>query len=112
MKFLFDANVSPALVGALEDLYPESRHVMDAGLERALDLEVWRYARDRGFVLVTRDSDFNHLALLHGAPPKVVWLRLGNCSTSEVGETLREREREIRRFVERSGDALLAIRRA
>lgn len=29
------------------------------------------------------------LAILRGAPPKVIWLRMGNCATTAVERTLR-----------------------
>ena len=36
MNLLFDQNLSPRLVDRLEDLYPNSTHVGDVGLDRAL----------------------------------------------------------------------------
>ena len=29
-------------------------------------------------------ADFRQMSFLFGAPPKVVWIRLGNCSTEEI----------------------------
>jgi predicted nuclease of predicted toxin-antitoxin system len=37
MKLLFDENLSPKLVGLLDDLYPNSVHVRDVGLKSADD---------------------------------------------------------------------------
>ena len=34
LKLLFDANLSPKLVARLSQLFPESKHVFDTGLER------------------------------------------------------------------------------
>jgi len=45
------------------------------------DETVWEYARQNGFDLVTKDSDFSELSVLRGSPPKVIWLRIGNCTT-------------------------------
>lgn len=45
---------------------------------------IWRYAEENGFVIVTKDSDFQELCSLRGAPPKVVWLRVGNTSKGNV----------------------------
>jgi len=88
MKLLFDQNLSPRLVERLIDLFP-SEHVASIGLERASDEEVWVYAREHGCVIVTKDSDFNDLTVLRGFPPKVLWLRLGDCTTKQVESTLR-----------------------
>ena len=60
------------------------------GLERADDPEIWQYAREHGFVIVTRDSDFRELSLLRGAPPKIIWLRAGNVSKARVIQLLNE----------------------
>ena len=89
MKLLFDQNLSPQLVGLLADLFPDSRHVFDLGLDTAPDEELWAYARDHGFLIVSKDSDFTDFSTLHGFPPKVIWLRLGNCTTGQVETALR-----------------------
>jgi predicted nuclease of predicted toxin-antitoxin system len=70
--------LSRRLVTHLADAFPGSSHVTAAALEQATDREVWEYAGTHGFVLVSKDSDFNDLAFVHGPPPKVIWLRVGN----------------------------------
>ena len=55
-----------------------------AGLASPADGDVWRYAREHGFAAVSKDSDFRQLAFLHGPPPKMIWLRIGNASTATV----------------------------
>ena len=57
MKLLFDQNLSPKLVRRLADLYPDSNHVYQIGIDRAADKEMRDYARREGFVIVTKDSD-------------------------------------------------------
>jgi predicted nuclease of predicted toxin-antitoxin system len=63
-------------------------HVEDLGLAGAADLAVWQAAVEHRFLLVTKDEDFHRLSVLHGAPPKVVWLRLGNCTTQDIIDLL------------------------
>jgi len=84
MKLLFDENLSHKLTLLLEDLFPNSIHVRDVGLKSADDPLVWEYAKNYGLLLVSKDSDMHQRSFLFGPPPKVVWVRLGNCSTSEV----------------------------
>jgi predicted nuclease of predicted toxin-antitoxin system len=36
------------------------------------------------FSILTKDTDFEKYSILRGAPPKVVWLRIGNASNKEV----------------------------
>jgi predicted nuclease of predicted toxin-antitoxin system len=106
MKLLFDQNLAPSLVGHLRDLFPGSEHVSQCGLGNASDIVMWEYARDNDFTIVSKDADFVELSTLHGAPPKVVWLRLGNCVTQDIhkairsnsiaiSELLRDRERVV-----------------
>jgi predicted nuclease of predicted toxin-antitoxin system len=99
MRLLLDHNLSPRLVDRLVEVWPGSSHVFRLGLDRAPDLGVWQYARENSFVIVTKDSDFNDLSVLHGFPPKVIWLRLGNCTTGDVERTLRRGHEAITAFI-------------
>ena len=89
MKLLFDQNLSPSLVRHLAAEYPGSAHVSALGLDQALDIAVWTFARDHGFAIVTKDADFSDMSVLRGFPPKIVWLRLGNCATRDIEILLR-----------------------
>jgi predicted nuclease of predicted toxin-antitoxin system len=53
------------------------------------DAVIWVYAEEHGFTLVTQDADFSEMSEALGFPPKVIWIRRGNCSTSEIGFSLR-----------------------
>ncbi len=88
MKLLFDHNLSPRLVNRLMDLYPNASHVFLVELDRATDLAVWMYAQTNDYLIVTKDSDFSDMSVVRGFPPKVIWVRLGNCTTSDVERTL------------------------
>lgn len=89
MKLLFDENLSPKLVGVLADVYPDSAQVDRLGMGSASDAEVWEYAKTHGFVIVSKDSDYQELSALRGHPPKFIWLRRGNCSTRQIENILR-----------------------
>ena len=78
MKLLLDQNLSYRLLDKIESVYPGSTQVRLLGLEQADDLTIWRFARDNGYTIVTKDSDFHELSLLHGEPPKVIWFKCGN----------------------------------
>ncbi len=98
MKLLLDNNLSPRLVTQLSSLYPESRHVASLGLESASDADVWEAARQGGYILVSKDSDFNDLLSLKGSPPKVIWIRIGNCTTAELARLLQAHHEDIAAF--------------
>lgn len=95
MKLLFDQNLSFRLCDALRDRFPDSSQVRLLGLDRASDDEVWRYAGEHGFVLVTLDTDFRDISALRGPPPHVVLLRCGNQPTRVVAELLSEHSLRI-----------------
>ena len=89
MRLLFDQNLSHRLVALLAAEFPGSAHVRDVCLAAAADLDVWAYAAAKGFVVVSKDVDFQQRALLYGHPPKVIWVRSGNGPTAAVAALLR-----------------------
>ena len=109
MKLLFDENLSPRLVELLRDLYSDTEHVRGVGLASANDDAVWDYAARNGRTIVTKDADFNQRAFLLGPPPKVVWIRLGNASTAEIAQVLRQHNLDLQAFERDPDAALLAL---
>jgi predicted nuclease of predicted toxin-antitoxin system len=109
VKLLFDQNLSRHLVAQLRDVFPESEHVTMLGLGTATDQEIWEHAREHGHVIVSKDSDFRQLAFLHGPPPKIVWLRVGNASTATILHVLLEHVEAIEAFSVSQDEALLVL---
>lgn len=109
MKLLLDHNLSHKLVARLTDLYPDTTQTRLLGFARAADPEIWFHARTHGFVIVTKDNDFAELAVLRGAPPKVVWLRIGNCSSAAVEHLLRSNVSVISDFAEDAERVVLEL---
>jgi predicted nuclease of predicted toxin-antitoxin system len=112
VKLLLDENLSPRLVGSLSDLYPESQHVHSLDLGGADDSSLWDYAKAHGFAIVFKDSDFAERSVLEGKPPKVIWSRLGNCSTTEVEKLLRSTHETVRAFIQKDEETCLLLGRA
>ena len=106
---LFDENLAARLVSDLADLYPGCVHVGDRSLAGGSDRSIWQYARVHGLVIVSKDEDFQRLSILYGTPPKVIWIRLGNCTTADIIRLLRERRNEIDRFMADKETAFLAL---
>ena len=109
MKLLFDQNLSPRLIGLVGDVFPGSVHVRLLGLQTASDDEIWACAAQSGLAIVSKDSDFRQRSFLYGPPPKVIWIRLGNCATDRIAALLWTRHAEIRRFCEDPAAAFLAL---
>jgi predicted nuclease of predicted toxin-antitoxin system len=109
MKLLFDHNLSPRLVLILADLYPNSQHVFPLQMDQDDDYLVWDYAVQNDYVIVTRDSDYNDLSLVRGFPPKVIWIRRGNCSTKEIETILRSSAQDIYEFFQNPSLGILTL---
>ena len=109
MRLLLDQNLSPRLKEKLKVLFPDSIHVRDAGLESAGDFAVWTYAKDREYVIASKDADFRQLCFSFGHPPKTVWIRCGNCSTSEIESILRDRYNDLLAFYQDEEGSFFAL---
>jgi predicted nuclease of predicted toxin-antitoxin system len=110
MKFLlFDQNISPRIIDRLADVYPNSVHVFNLGLGDALDIEIWQYAHDHDYMIVTKDADFSEFGIVKGFPPKIIWVRRGNCSTQEIEAILRENYSAISALSEDSETGILTL---
>jgi predicted nuclease of predicted toxin-antitoxin system len=80
---LFDEPLSEQLCELLADIFPESLHVRVLAQGGAADATVWDLARTHDCLVVSKDEDFNRLAVVGGRSPKLVWVRRGNCATDE-----------------------------
>ncbi len=109
MKLLFDQNLSFKLPPILDSVFPGSKHVKDFGLTGNDDEAIWQLALAQSFVIVSKDSDFSHRSFLRGHPPKVIQVRVGNCSTRHIHELCIREEGTIKGFLNNPKEALLII---
>jgi predicted nuclease of predicted toxin-antitoxin system len=109
MKLLLDQNLSFKLVPALDQAFPGSKHVKDFRLTGKDDAAIWQLAADQDFIIVSKDSDFLHRSLVRGHPPKVIQLRVGNCSTQHIQNLLTREEPVIKDFLADPTEAILVI---
>lgn len=108
MKLLFDENLSPKLPQLVATTHPGSRHVRELGLKGQTDEAIWAYAKSNGFTIISKDKDFYQRALLYGAPPKFIWLCLGNCTRNDLLSLIQRHERDISVF-ETSPESVLIL---
>ena len=45
---------------------------------------IWERAGQEAYAIVSKDNDFRQLSFVHGAPPKVIWLSVGNAGTEAI----------------------------
>jgi predicted nuclease of predicted toxin-antitoxin system len=81
MRFLVDAQLSPALARYLNQQGHHAEHVIDIGMQAASDRAVWNVAGKNSAVLITKDEDFVVLRAIEAVGPAVVWIRIGNATT-------------------------------
>jgi len=87
MKVLLDANISWKLVNTLASVFGECAHVDLIGFKvPAKDRDIWNYARENGYIIITKDIDFLDLLELKGFPPKVVLIKTGNNSSKTLAD--------------------------
>ena len=99
MKLLFDQNISFRIVSKLQDEFAEAKQVRELGLENSTDLEIWEFAKNNNYSIVTFDADFYDLSNLYGHPPRIIWLRTGNRRTSDLAQLLIDRSVIIKEFL-------------
>jgi len=76
---------------------------------RKADTQIWEFARDNGFTIVSKDSDFCRMALFRGASPKVIWLVVGNADTEVILRFLNDHQFKIVRFIRDPEESLLIL---
>ena len=109
MKILLDANISWKLVNKLTPIFGECAHVDLIGLNVPVnDIDIWDFALENGYIIITKDNDFVDLLEVHGFPPKVVLLKTGN-NSSRVLENLLINAKQMIEDLERNNFGLLEI---
>ena len=107
MKLLFDNNLSVKIADAMQEYFPGSLHVYSLNIAHLSDNEIWDYARNNAFTIVTKDKDFYHLSLAKGYPPKIIWVVSGNCRNEEMIKILVNSKADILNFLKNKKDMLI-----
>ncbi|MCF6357104.1 MAG: DUF5615 family PIN-like protein [Draconibacterium sp.] len=81
------------------DIFPESKQIRELGLENSTDIEIFDFAKNNDFTIVTFDSDFCDINILKGFPPKIVWIRTGNTTTKSLKNLIRNKSDLIKLFM-------------
>src|SRR5688572_2203692 len=107
-SFSDEAAIRPERLAKARD--EPGRSLSWVGMGSADDTQLWDFARDHGFTIVSKDEDFNLLSLARGFPPKVLWLMLGNCTTQQEEDALRADYAAIEALAIDPGKGTLIIR--
>lgn len=108
-KLLFDENISQRVIARISSIYSGAAHVKDFSLEQTDDNKIWNFAKTNDYIIVSKDSDFHQKSLLWGHPPKFIFLRVGNCSTSDIVQVLINNYSTIVTFSENEDESILVL---
>lgn len=80
MQFLVDVNLPKnfSFFNSSDYLF-----VSDINLS-ATDSYIWNYSLQNNLTIITKDTDFYHRFLLEETSPKIIHVKLGNCSLKEL----------------------------
>ena len=109
MKLLLDQNLSDRIPAQVSGFFPGSGHVKTHGLDRDSDEVVWKFAQENAFTILTKDWDFHQMSLVRGFPPKVIFLKVGNCSTDSIVSLIRLHQMNISAFLDDETASLLIL---
>lgn len=110
MKVLIDQNISHRIIPFLAEYFDILTHVRETGLMNSYDYQIFMYARETKYdAILTLDEDFQHHILIHNAPPKVIWLRVGNCSTKHLSDVIIQNIGDINAFVHNDNFEIIEI---
>ncbi|MDP1650180.1 MAG: DUF5615 family PIN-like protein [Rubrivivax sp.] len=84
MKLLLDENLSRRIIPALQVRFPGSSQVALLGLERSTDAELCAFAAAGGFVICSKDDDFQRLVAARAYRPKLVRVAMGNVGNERI----------------------------
>ncbi|SEA43812.1 Predicted nuclease, contains PIN domain, potential toxin-antitoxin system component [Flavobacterium gillisiae] len=99
MNLLFDQNISFRLISKIETNFPQAKQVRQLGIENYSDLEIWKFAKENDFTIVSFDADFFDLSNLKGHPPKIIWFRFGNTKTDYLADIINSKKILIKEFI-------------
>ncbi len=109
MKLLLDQNISRRILGSIGEYFSGSVHVVHLGMEREDDIAIWNYARENGYTIISKDKDFLQRSVLLGHPPKIIHLRVGNCSANEIASLIITNASHLEAFQKHSSKSYLLL---
>jgi predicted nuclease of predicted toxin-antitoxin system len=113
VRIWIDAQLPPSLASWLRSEHGVAAdHVSELDLAAARDAEIFAAAKavGDGSVIITKDDDFRTLLTRSGPPPRVIWVRCGNVTNSELRRIISDAWPRAEALL-RDGESLIEIRR-
>src|SRR5690348_11275133 len=96
MNFLVDVNL-PKHFSFFN--HPNFVHLVDIN-PCMTDEQVWNYALEKEYIILTKDSDFYYKCLKTKASPKIIQFRLGNMTLKQLNEYFMQHWEELVKQIE------------
>jgi predicted nuclease of predicted toxin-antitoxin system len=109
MQLLLDENISYRLVKRVSTYFPNCIQSFDVLPRKSTDRTIWEYALKNKYCTETFDEDFIELGLLKGYPPKIIWIRSGNCTTLELAKLFIAQQSIMEAFLKSEEDGCLKL---
>ena len=85
MNFIIDAQLPPSLKFIFNDRNIRCIHTLDlVDQNNTTDTEIRDYCEVNDSILITKDEDFYYTHILNNRPRKLILIKIGNCSKSEI----------------------------
>jgi len=92
-----DTQISPIIakwMGEYTGLNVKSSYILS--MDSMSDLDIYQKAKEAGnVIIISKDADFSELIIRLGAPPKLINLKIGNCSNQMLWELIKPRINDI-----------------
>ena len=89
MKLLLDENLSYRMIKKLSLFFEEVIHSSDIKMPQpADDISIRNYAKKNGYIIISKDDDFEKIVLLRKAPPKLIYRKTYNLDTTKLVELI------------------------
>lgn len=107
---LVDNNISHRVAVQLHKFFEGSKHVVDFNMdENTKDATIWKFSKEKGYTILTKDTDFEAMSRLYGCPPKVIQLTCGNKTTAQLMTILEKSSSVIGAFIGDTENCLMYL---
>lgn len=97
MKFLVDVQLPRKLAFWLQDRGYDTIHTLGHNLGQVDDRTLWEMADKENRIMISKDEDFFILAMRPKDRGSLLWLRMGNCRTTDLITKLDQHWSEIQK---------------
>ncbi len=110
MQIWIDAQLPPSLAPWISQNFKEieAKALRDLGLRDAADYDIFKAAKAKGAIVMSKDADFIAMLRQFGPPPQIIWITAGNTSNVRMCEILSKHLQSVITLL-KSGEPLVEI---